>query len=289
MTPATLIRQRSVVVDGVRTRTLEVDGSGPAILLLHGFSDSADTWRPVLDELAAVGRRAVAVDLPGHGRADAMRLPVFQTLDRFVEAFVAATAEDGPAVLAGNSLGGLLALRAARGDRPPLVAVAGLGPAGLAHTRRLQLVAGMAPVVHPFLGVVDRMPVPRSVLERPVRRLHRHLTEGAAGTLTDQYASHVRGMEDVRRLRMDLIALSRAQRTDPIDPADLRLPVLLIWGRRDRLADISGASLLLDAVPTSHLAVFDCGHLPQVQRPAEVARLLAALPSLPTEQIDEYP
>ena len=55
------------------TRALELDGDGPGIVLLHGWGDSADTWRPLLIELAARGRRAIAVDLPGFG--EATRLP----------------------------------------------------------------------------------------------------------------------------------------------------------------------------------------------------------------------
>ena len=40
-----------------------------AVVLLHGWSDSADTWRPLLAQLGARGRRAIAVDLPGFGEA----------------------------------------------------------------------------------------------------------------------------------------------------------------------------------------------------------------------------
>ena len=42
---------------GLRTRALEVAGSGPPLVLLHGC-DSADTWRPLLDVLARVRRSA---------------------------------------------------------------------------------------------------------------------------------------------------------------------------------------------------------------------------------------
>ncbi|MCW2990833.1 MAG: alpha/beta hydrolase fold protein, partial [Solirubrobacterales bacterium] len=52
---------------GHATRALELEGDGPPMLLLHGFADSADTWRRTLDRLARRGRRALAVDLPGFG------------------------------------------------------------------------------------------------------------------------------------------------------------------------------------------------------------------------------
>ncbi len=40
---------------GYRTRALELEGDGPPLLLLHGFSDSADTWRILLDRLGPRG------------------------------------------------------------------------------------------------------------------------------------------------------------------------------------------------------------------------------------------
>ena len=52
-----------------RTRLLHVRGTGDPILLLHGYSDSATTWTGVLRRLAARGRTAYALDLPGFGRA----------------------------------------------------------------------------------------------------------------------------------------------------------------------------------------------------------------------------
>lgn len=96
---------------GVGTRMLSVPGRGTPIVLLHGYADSADTWRGVLTRLAAAGRRAVAVDLPGFGQVDPRRsgamVPQFDT---FADAVLADT---GPAVLVGNSLGAATAVRAA--------------------------------------------------------------------------------------------------------------------------------------------------------------------------------
>jgi len=55
---------------GVETRTLSVEGEGPPLLLLHGYADSADTWRAMLERFAAAGRAATALDLRGFGTAD---------------------------------------------------------------------------------------------------------------------------------------------------------------------------------------------------------------------------
>ncbi|HEX5145758.1 MAG TPA: alpha/beta fold hydrolase, partial [Conexibacter sp.] len=72
---------------GYETRVLELEGRGDPIVLLHGWSDSADTWRCVLAHLGRAERRAVAVDLPGFGSAAELRDgPMLPQLDAFGDA-----------------------------------------------------------------------------------------------------------------------------------------------------------------------------------------------------------
>jgi pimeloyl-ACP methyl ester carboxylesterase len=263
------------VLGGVRTRTLSVAGDGPPILLLHGFTDSADSWRPLLAELATRGRRAVAVDLPGSGRADVlpggMRL---EPLDAFTAAFVEAQGE--PVVLAGNSLGGLLAMRAAARNDLPIDAIAPVGPAGLAYTARLRVYTRTVRQLKPLLWFVHRLPVPAAVVRRSAEWLYTHRLGDRS--LAQYYGSHVDGMRGVRRNYDALLTLADDAAADPLVLDDVRVPVLLIWGRKDQLADVAGAQLLLDAVPDARLVVYDdCGHCPQVQRPADIATELVAI------------
>jgi pimeloyl-ACP methyl ester carboxylesterase len=274
--------ERLVELAGIRSRVLEVAGAGPTVLLLHGFTDSADSWRPVLAELASRGRRAVAVDLPGHGRAEPLARPAFATIDRFTDALVDRYAADGPVVLAGNSLGGLAALRAATRPERPLLAVAGLGPAGLAYHRRIERIVGWARRLDPAFRAADRIPVPSPLIRWVMAGLYQHrLAEGAADPSTvRRYASHYQGRRDLARRRADLLEIGGAPEALEVDLERIRVPVLLVWGRRDRLADIRGATTLLDIVPDSRLVVVDAGHCPQVQLAAQIADLLSDLPDL---------
>ena len=85
-------------------------GRGPAVVLLHGVGLRAESWAA---QLAAFNWQAqlIALDLPGHGEsarldADAPILSDYRdALARFIEEVIG-----GPVVLAGHSLGGLLAL-----------------------------------------------------------------------------------------------------------------------------------------------------------------------------------
>lgn len=79
----------------------------PVFVLVHGGCHRAACWDRLLPALRALGREAVAVDLPGHGR-DIRADPVPRTLDDGIVAVVSAVeAADGPVVLVGHSLGGM--------------------------------------------------------------------------------------------------------------------------------------------------------------------------------------
>jgi pimeloyl-ACP methyl ester carboxylesterase len=277
------IHERRITLAGFGTRVLEVPGDGPPILLLHGFSDSADSWRPLLVSLAARSRRAVAIDVPGFGAAT--RLPrgsLLPHLDAFTSAFVGAYGQDEPAVLAGNSMGGLLALRAAQRGDVPLLAVVGVGPAGLSYSAGLTRAVNGARVLRPVLRTIRYLLVPPRLLQLTLAHLYdagmgRHSVDPS---LAGRYASHYRGMRDVYRLIPVMLALSDESDDDPLDLGEISVPVTVILGARDRLVPVSAARILLEALPNAQLAVLeDCGHCPQLQRPDDVADVLAALRS----------
>ena len=58
-----------VVANRIRLYFVE-EGSGPLVLLLHGFPESSFSWRHQMGPIADAGVRAVAIDLPGYGRSD---------------------------------------------------------------------------------------------------------------------------------------------------------------------------------------------------------------------------
>jgi pimeloyl-ACP methyl ester carboxylesterase len=94
-------------IGGLRTRVLESDGGGSTVLLVQGYSDSADGWRAVMDRVAHGGHRAVAVDLPYHGRAERPSgTSFFGVIDDFVAAAVEKYGDGADVAVVGNSVGG---------------------------------------------------------------------------------------------------------------------------------------------------------------------------------------
>jgi len=122
---------RTEVVDGLRVRYLRA-GSGPPLVLLHGFASSIFTWRDTLPALAR-GHDVVALDLPGFGGSEQ---PVGLTAERYPRVVIGLMDRLGIErfALMGNSLGGAVALlvaadHPARVERLVLVDAAGLSPA----------------------------------------------------------------------------------------------------------------------------------------------------------------
>lgn len=64
------VEHSSVAANGIRLHVVE-EGTGPLVLLVHGFPESRYSWRHQLPVLAAAGYRAVAIDVRGYGRSSA--------------------------------------------------------------------------------------------------------------------------------------------------------------------------------------------------------------------------
>ncbi|MHB8696335.1 MAG: alpha/beta fold hydrolase [Solirubrobacteraceae bacterium] len=273
---------RRLPVGDAETRTLEVRGDGPTIVLLHGFSDSADTWRPVLQQLERHGRHAIAVDLPGFGRATPLprQAGILAPLDRFVGDLVRQVERGDGVVVAGNSLGAVLALRAAERDDLNLRGVAPISPAGLHMSPAALRVDRYLGAMVPMLRLARRLPVPPSVIQRGAGLAYgRFAGRNIDPSLGARYGTHLTGgLRDVRRLGAMARVLADELQTEPYRLIDIKVPVLMLWGAEDSFCLISGAQIVLDAVPGARLVPLEgCGHCAQLEAPEQIAEELLAL------------
>jgi pimeloyl-ACP methyl ester carboxylesterase len=264
---------------GFETRALELEGSGPPLVLLHGFSDSADTWRLLLERLGRREQRALALDLPGFATASPLdpKRGVLEQLDAFTAAAVrhAAGSRGQRVVIAGNSLGGVCALRAGESRELPLRGVVPIAPAGLDMPRWFQVIER-----DPLVRFVLRSPLPlpavavRTVVGEAYRQLAFARPRAAAGDVVASFTQHfgdrraVAGYLDNGRRMLPELA-------DPFRLSEVRVPVLLVWGDRDRMVPHRGSRKILDALPDTTYELLDgVGHCPQVEAADRVAELL---------------
>jgi len=283
--PAGLTAQEGLIrLAGVETRWLELEGEGPPLLLLHGYADSADTWRPLLERLADRGRAACAIDLTGFGTASELDLgrPLLPQWDELVAASVGELSErnrGSEVFVVGNSLGGCLALRAAQHPELEVGGIVPIAPAGLHMARWFPIIEGERLIRMLRFAPV---PVPEVIVREIVGRVYRTLAfgnpRGADPAVVSAFARHLPSVERTtavlevgRRLLPEL--------ESPYDLKRIDCPLLMIWGERDRMVYTAGAERVLRAVDYSDIEVIpDCGHCPQVEVPDKLAELLLAFP-----------
>jgi pimeloyl-ACP methyl ester carboxylesterase len=255
------------------TRALETAGEdgSPGLVLLHGWGETADTWRPLLDALAQRGRRAIAVDLPG---ADQLKPgPLLPQLDAFTADLVASWAGEEPVVVAGNSLGGCLALRLA--EHPGELRLAGVvpvAPDGLEMPSWFDAIE-QDPIVRKLLATP--LPVPLALLgKRGLGLAHPRVAQReVVDALTGDGLDVAELLESGRRLAPELT-------TAPFDLIAVRCPVLLVWGEHDATLPQTGARVALDSLPLTHVELIeDCGHAPQLEAPGRLLELLLPFPA----------
>lgn len=270
------VREERLRAGALTTRALRVGVGPPKVVLLHGFADGADAWRPVLRLLSRAGVAALALDMPGFALAGPLipDRPVLPQLDGFLDIVL----DDlrGRVVVAGHSLGGCVALRAAARGRPR--AVAAVSSAGLDMSPWLDVIAhrlvapgiiglaGWAPIAVTRWGV--RCSYPRGLYAQP-RDVALDVVAANVGYLRDRPTAR-RLLVDGRRLLPELRA--------PFDWPRIDCPVVGIWGDRDRLSLPSSADRLKAALPHADVRRLPaCGHMPMIERPAVVAEILEVM------------
>ncbi|MEU5927673.1 alpha/beta hydrolase [Streptomyces antimycoticus] len=246
-------------------------GAGRPLVLLHGIGHHWQAWEPVLDILA-VEREVIAVDLPGFGASDALPDGIPYDLDgviRVLGALFETLGVKRPDV-AGNSLGGLLALEL---GRLGLVrSVTALSPAQFWNEAERRYA----------FGVLSVMRAGARALPPP---LVAWLARGAAGRAALTGAIYAR---PARRSPAAVVAETRAMREAVGFDATLAagdselfthdipdIPVTIAWGSRDRVLPRRQGVRAKRVIPGARLVRLPgCGHVPMNDDPALVARVI---------------
>jgi 2-succinyl-6-hydroxy-2,4-cyclohexadiene-1-carboxylate synthase len=236
----------------------------PPLLLLHGFTQTRQSWRltaRVLDGSV----RPVAPDLPGHGLMSERRPASLTAALGYLRALI-----EGPHVLAGYSMGGRIALHAAlaRPDAVQRLVLVGASPGLEGETERAQR---------------------RSADEKLADRIESIGVEAFAAEwaelpLWDGQPDRVRAAAQADRLRNTAPGLAAALRglgTGVLPPVwdrlgELPMPVTLVVGERDEKFRAI-AEQMASRIADPHVVVIPgAGHAAHLERPDLVAEAIAA-------------
>ena len=233
----------------------------PALIMLHGFASSLQTWDAWATTLSA-GYRVIRLDLPGFALSGPD--PSGRYTDERAIAVILALMDRlgiGRATLIGNSMGGRIAWRfaAARPDRTDKLVL--ISPDGFSGPDRTY-------------GQPEPVPAPYRLLRYvlPTAILRQNLAPSYAdpSKLTPALVARYRDMLLVPGIRDALIARTgQTVLQDPrlILPA-IEAPTLLLWGEQDHLIPIANAQDYLAALPHAELVRLPGqGHVPQEESP----------------------
>lgn len=270
-------RSRWIDLPALRLHYLEI-GEGDPVVLIHGAGGGAANWFRIMGPLAA-SSRILSPDLPGFGLSDPIepRRPLGKQVAEVLWEWLQAIAVER-FDLAGTSFGGLVALR--------------LAEAAPNHIRRMVLLDSV--------GLGRELPVPVRLAATPVlgRYLLRPSPRGTRWVLRNLMTSSGKGLEgDVEDALVDYLwrsaevgdlrVLSRAyghfvgwtgQREILTDEelGHLAMPVLVLWGARDRFLPPSHGARAAARIPRSVLHLIpDAGHSPNWETPGGVAELIS--------------
>lgn len=263
------------------------DGAGPPVVLVHGLGGSHLNW-DLLAPLLTPHARVFALDLPGFGRSEpgGRRASVpanVLVLDRFLREVVGE-----PAVLVGNSMGGMISLFASARSPQRVRGTVLLDPAVPGPRTALDPVVALQFAVYAVPFLAERVLWLRRVRSTPLSRVRELLElcgvdpDALPAEVVDRSVTLLEERRDVAGMDKAFLAAARSLLWVLADPrryreamAAITGPVLLVHGDRDRLVSVAAARDVAERNPGwRYVELAGVGHVPQLQVPDVTAGLV---------------
>jgi pimeloyl-ACP methyl ester carboxylesterase len=219
--------------NGIRLHYVE-EGTGPLLLLLHGFPDFWYSWRHQLPVLAAAGHRVVAVDLRGYNQSERPAGVAAYRLDEVTRDIAALVqALGGPAIVVGHDWGGVIAWHLAMHHPATVASLVVLNAPHPVPFRRELTSLSSQPLRSSYAAFFQLPTLPEAMLSAfDFALFRRTLRHGPAESERDvaEYMSAFRAPGALSAA----LNYYRAHVRFPRAPAKpIPHPTLLLWGVRD--------------------------------------------------------
>lgn len=264
--------QKTLLVEGRHWPYLEGgDPSKPTLILIHGFSGDKDNWSFIAPELKQAFH-IIAPDLPGFGENERRSDIGFdnKTQTQRFKAFIDALGIQRPH-LAGNSMGGWIALRYAMDYPDALASLILIDSAGVlgANESELQILA--ADETYNPLILTDAEDSERflSFVAHKPPRIPPRLRS----------VFHADAIKHREQLDAIFWIIAREMRDGSLNHRlhEVKAPTLILWGREDRVIDVSSVAALQAGIQNSDAVILnEVGHVPMVEAPKDTADAMKA-------------
>ncbi|MEL0156198.1 alpha/beta hydrolase [Sphingopyxis sp.] len=249
---------------------------GRTIVLLHGSNSSLQTWEPLVKRLGG-DYRIVTLDLPGHGLTGGTPDKDYSAAGMIAAVdVVAAKLGLDHFILGGNSMGGWVAWRYALAEPGRVDALLLLDAAGMPlrkGEKAPESNLGFRLLKNPAGRWLAGQITPRSLVEKSLRQSVAK-TGIVDDAMVDRYWELLRfpGNREATALRATLDR--EPAMADRI--GEIKVPVLILFGKQDRLINPSAALTFHDRIAGSEVVLLDgVGHLPMEEAPDATAMTIA--------------
>lgn len=247
-------------------------GNGAPLVLIHGTGGSTETWEPVMDLLAAQ-RTVFAIDLPGFGSSPALPAehpPAIPVLAEVVAEWMDEEGLERPHV-AGNSLGGGVALELARLER--VRSVTAFSPVGF--WGRLGFAYGAMSLRMTYRGAKLIGLIEALVLGNRIgRTLALSQAIGRPWRLSGDAAVRSSRAMLAAPAFFPQIEAAKDYRVEEFDPTP-EIPISIAWGKRDRLLPRRQFRRAQGVLPCASFTLLPgCGHVPMADDPELIADVI---------------
>ncbi|MFQ6049683.1 MAG: alpha/beta fold hydrolase [Candidatus Paceibacterales bacterium] len=251
------MQEKTALINNLRAN-FKIAGSGPAVLILHGWGGSSDSWLKVQKVLAEKGYKVICPDFPGFGKSKTPREP-WSVTDYVRWTFDFAKSQDLERFfILGHSFGGRVAIKFALSYPEKIKALILCSSGGIKHkpSFKNRVIIWLA-----YLGNVIFSPKPLARMKDGARNIFYTFLRNR------DYVKANGVMRETIREVIDEDLLPSL--------TEIKTKTLIVWGKKDKMLPVKDAYIFKENISNSRLEVLpQNGHSPNLEAPEKLARII---------------